>query len=155
MGKQKVPLFGEDEATALFAKALALHAFRAPLEVPFHNGIVSISEKGDFSDVKVVTPSQEIHWKETQRISDKEMKALMIEVSSILFTLLSRLDDKAFQVKVVAYAHDAIVKWNEPDFLSDLRDVVMHQPPHRRDILEGIVRTIIDCEIARENAGPK
>ena len=44
---------------------------------------------GDFSDVKIVTPTGEIPYLEASRISDPEMKAWMIEVTNRVFTFLS------------------------------------------------------------------
>jgi hypothetical protein len=46
----------------------------------FHSGKVPSSPIGDYSDVKVVTPSREIEWDELSRLSDAEMKRLMIDV---------------------------------------------------------------------------
>lgn len=81
----KAPIFGDDEATVMLAKAISLHAFRNALE-DLHAGITPSSVTGDYSDVKVVTPYGEIPWNKLSRISDEEMKALMIEVVSRLFT---------------------------------------------------------------------
>lgn len=60
---------------------------RSPLE-NLHAGKWPSSETGDYSDVKVVTPFGEIAWNEVSRISDDEMKALMIEVMNKIFTFL-------------------------------------------------------------------
>jgi hypothetical protein len=39
-----------------------------------------MSETGDYSDVKVVTPHGEIPWNELSRFNNDEMKELMIDV---------------------------------------------------------------------------
>lgn len=54
-----------------------------------HAGRLPSSATGDFSDVRVVTPNGDIAWTELSRISDSEMKSLMIEVVDRVFTLLS------------------------------------------------------------------
>jgi hypothetical protein len=43
-------------------------------------GIFPSSESGDFTDVKVVSPYGEIPWNQVGRISDAEMKELMITI---------------------------------------------------------------------------
>ncbi len=58
-----------------------------------HAGVTPSSESGDYSDVKVVTPSGEIPWDRVSRISDEEMKALMIEVANKVFTFLTHIED--------------------------------------------------------------
>jgi hypothetical protein len=52
-------------------------AIRNHLE-DIHAGIFPSSKTGDFSDVKVVTPYGEIPWTELSRISDPEMRELML-----------------------------------------------------------------------------
>jgi hypothetical protein len=54
-----------------------------------HAGRMPRSRTGDFSDVVVLTPDGDIPWTEVSRISDDEMKALMIEVVDRVFTYLS------------------------------------------------------------------
>lgn len=54
-----------------------------------HAGVTPHSDAGDFSDVKVVTPNGDIPWERLSRISDAEMKSLMIEVVDRVFTYLS------------------------------------------------------------------
>ncbi|WP_312404576.1 hypothetical protein [Brevundimonas sp.] len=55
----------------------------------FHAGRFPISVVGDYSDVRVVTPHGDIAWNELSRISDDEMKALMIQVVNRVFTYLT------------------------------------------------------------------
>src|SRR5271165_3646161 len=54
-----------------------------------HAGKSPISLEGNHSDVKVVSSAGEIPWAELSRISDEEMKALMIEIVNKVFTFLS------------------------------------------------------------------
>lgn len=51
-----------------------------------HAGRFPVSRTGDFSDVVVITPEGEIPWTELSRVSDSEMKALMIEIVDRVFT---------------------------------------------------------------------
>jgi len=60
-----------------------------------HAGVVPASATGDYSDVKVVTPYGEIPWARLSRISDEEMKALMIDVVDRVYTLLRYPDELA------------------------------------------------------------
>jgi hypothetical protein len=53
-----------------------------------HAGIFPSSKSGDYSDVKVVSPYGEIPWNQVGRISDAEMKELMITVVNRVFTFL-------------------------------------------------------------------
>lgn len=54
-----------------------------------HAGRFPVSATGDWSDVTVVTPDGDIPWTEVSRISDVEMKALMIEIVDRLYTYLT------------------------------------------------------------------
>jgi hypothetical protein len=53
-----------------------------------HARIFPSSESGDFNDVKVVSPYGEIPWNQVGRISDAEMKELMITVVNRVFKFL-------------------------------------------------------------------
>ena len=55
------------------------------LEV-LHAGRFPRSASGAYSDVRVVTPDGDIPWTEVSRLSDPEMEALMIEVTTRLYT---------------------------------------------------------------------
>jgi hypothetical protein len=45
-----------------------------------HAGTYPVSSAGDYSDVKVVSPHGEVPWKGLSRLSNAEMKELMIDV---------------------------------------------------------------------------
>ena len=53
-----------------------------------HAGISPSSKTGDYTDVKVVTPYGEIKWNELSRISDKEMRSLMLSVERAIEAVL-------------------------------------------------------------------
>ena len=63
------------------AKYITLHCFRnTDVLEDLHSGEVPISESGDYSDVKVITPDREIPWSDLSRFDNSEMKAMMIDV---------------------------------------------------------------------------
>ena len=71
-----------------------------------HAGTFPDSATGDYSDVKVVPPYGEIPWNGVPRISDAEMKKLMIEVVNRVFTYLSYPEELA--------AIRSAAKWDLP-----------------------------------------
>ena len=73
-----------------------------------HAGIFPASQTGDYADVKVVSPLGEIPWNEVSRISDPEMKSLMIEIVNKVFTFLVHCDHLSDR--------PASAKWNDPEF---------------------------------------
>jgi hypothetical protein len=73
-----------------------------------HSGIFPSSVIGDYSDVKVVSPYGEIPWNRVGRISDDEMKALMIEVVDRVFTYLTYLEELTMLSRTVRD------KWQRP-----------------------------------------
>src|SRR5215469_1772000 len=62
------------------AKYLAQQCFRNTMLEDLHAGIVPDSQTGDYTDVVVRSPCGEIPWPRLSRLSDEEMKALMIDV---------------------------------------------------------------------------
>ncbi len=89
------------------AKALVEICVRNSGLEDLHAGIFPDSEAGDYSDVKVVTPYGEIPWTRLSRISDEEMKRLMIEIVDRVFTFCSYPEELA---ALSAQAR----KWNRP-----------------------------------------
>lgn len=72
---------------------IAEKAIRNSLE-DLHAGILPSTKTGDYSDVKVVTPYGEIPWNELSRISDKELRNLMLEIEIKLHNTFSLLIPK-------------------------------------------------------------
>src|SRR5579864_1710475 len=104
------------------AKFIALHCFRNSVLQDLHAGVLPSSASGDYSDVTVRSPYGEIPWPQVARISDEEMKRLMIDVVDrvyrflhLLFnepdgqTLLRDLSERDFQPH-----------WQEPRMAKDL-----------------------------------
>ena len=54
-----------------------------------HAGISPSSRSGDFTDVKVVTPEGEIPWSRLSRLSEAEMRAILIEAVNRVYTMLT------------------------------------------------------------------
>ena len=83
------PSAEERRRTEQLAKSLVEICVRNTVLEDFHAGRFPRSRAGDYSDVRVVTPDGEIPWNDLSRISDIEMKALMIEVVDRVFTYLT------------------------------------------------------------------
>ncbi|WP_292153904.1 hypothetical protein [Brevundimonas sp.] len=82
-----------------------------------HSEIFPSSMIGDYSDVKVVSPFGEIPWTGLSRISNEEMKVLMIEVVDRVFTYLSYPEE-------VARPLGGAARWNRPRLNADLMKTV-------------------------------
>lgn len=101
-----------DAAARKIALALVEHCVRDTELENLHAGITPDSLKGDYSDVKVVTPYGEIPWTQLSRISDAEMKTLMKEIVNKVFTFITHLEDLAVPRNSVRWdrpEHDAIL----------------------------------------------
>ena len=67
------------------AKLLAVMGVRNNTDLEeLHAGIPPSSKTGDYSDVKVITPYGEIEWNRLSRISDKEMRSLMLSIEQAI-----------------------------------------------------------------------
>jgi hypothetical protein len=99
------------------AKALAVMCVRNTFLETLHAGKTAESRLGDYSDVKVVTPTREIRWTDLSRISDKEMQILMKEVVNKLYTALIRLDDEAFMAALLRSGARQTLRWDEPEII--------------------------------------
>lgn len=89
MANEPIP----DRAARRIALALVEQCVRNSQLEELHAGMRPDSVLGDFSDVKVVTPFGDIPWTELSRISDAEMKALMIEIVNRVYTFLTHMED--------------------------------------------------------------
>lgn len=81
----------------IVARWLAQKAVRNSELENLHAGVSPSSATGDFSDVKIVSPYGEIPWPSAGRISDPEMRALMLDIEANLvrdltdmFSILSK-----------------------------------------------------------------
>src|SRR5438067_12491638 len=76
------------------AKYMAQQCFRNTVLEDYHAGITTYSEDGDYSVVFVKTPAGEIPWSKLSRLSDEEMKTLMIDKVNQPYLLLRTLFDE-------------------------------------------------------------
>ena len=98
------------------AKLMALECFRNSGLEDLHAGIYPSSQSGDYSDVKVVTPYGEISWERLGRVSDDEMKMLMIDVVDRCYEFLSELLDQRSAAVIIERLklRDPLPGWNDP-----------------------------------------
>jgi hypothetical protein len=75
------------------AKLMALRCFRNTKLEDFHAGVFPSSETRDYSDVKVVSPYGEIPWDRVARLSDDEMRTLVIDVVNRCYAFITELFD--------------------------------------------------------------
>ena len=106
------------------AQSLVEVCVRNALE-DLHAGIFPSSRIGDYSDVKVVTPYGEIPWTRLARISDEEMKPLMISIVNKTFTFLRFLDELAAESANTR-------RWKRPKLDRDLMMTVRSRRAHHR-----------------------
>src|SRR6266699_4205700 len=104
------------EVLKRLAKYLAQQCFRNTMLEDLHAGIMPDSQTGDYTDVVVRSPYGEIPWPRLSRLSDEEMKALMIDVVNKTYhALIVLFDDRlgGELIKILAQ-QDFLPRWNEP-----------------------------------------
>jgi ligand-binding SRPBCC domain-containing protein len=104
------------EVLKRLAKYLALQCFRNSILEDLHAGITPDSQTGDYTDVVVRSPYGEIPWPNLSRLSDEEMKALMIDVVNKTYRAMTVLFDDRLGgelIKSLALRH-FLPRWNEP-----------------------------------------
>lgn len=72
------------EQSEVIARFLAEFGFRNSILENFHTGKSPQSRTGNFSDVIVTTPDEAIPWDKISRLSDTEMRTLMLDVERSL-----------------------------------------------------------------------
>jgi hypothetical protein len=98
------------------AKYLVLQCFRNSVIEDLHAGICPDSASGDYSDVRVSSPSGDIPWPKVSRLNDDEMKRIMIDVVNWTYRFVHMLfDDDAGGKLILRLAErDPLPRWNEP-----------------------------------------
>jgi hypothetical protein len=98
------------------AKYIALHCFRNSMLQDLHAGIVPSSASGDYSDVEVRSPYGAIAWPQVSRISDAEMKRLMIDMVDRTYRFLHLLFDEHDGLALLGALAERDPKphWQEP-----------------------------------------
>jgi hypothetical protein len=104
------------EVLKRLAKYLAQQCFRNTMLEDLHAGITPDSQTGDYTDVVVRSPHGEIPWQNLSRLSDEEMKALMIDVVNKTYhALIVLFDDQLGSELIKTLAErDFLPRWNEP-----------------------------------------
>jgi hypothetical protein len=98
------------------AKLMARDCFRNTSLEDLHAGKMPSSQTGDYSDVKVVTPYGEIQWNKLSRLSDAEMKTLMIDVVDHCYDFLLELcSSQGAEIIEKLKLRDELPAWNEPE----------------------------------------
>ena len=98
------------------AKYMAQQCFRNTMLEDLHAGITPKSLTGDYTDVLVRSPYGEIPWPRLSRLSDQEMKALMIDVVNKTYRALIVLFDDRLGSELIKILtqQDLVPRWNEP-----------------------------------------
>jgi hypothetical protein len=117
--EQLLEISENDLLRGRLAKLMALECFRNSKLEDLHAGTFPSSKAGDYSDVKVVSPYGEIAWNDLGRLSDDEMKALMIDVVNRCDRFLAGLFITARGEAMIEALKekDPIPKWNDPEAL--------------------------------------
>ena len=117
-----IRVFANDpELQKRLAKYMVLQCFRNSLLEDLHSGITPSSATGDYSDVHVTTPYGEIPWSRLSRLSDEEMKGLMIDVVNRTYRFLHQLLDEntGAEILVRLTMRDPLPNWSTPTLASD------------------------------------
>ena len=98
------------------AKHIALRCFRNSILEDFHTGKVPDSKTGDYTDVVVNTPDREIPWNDLSRISDAEMKKLMIDVVNHTYHFIQEFfdDERGGKLLLKIAKEDPAPEWDKP-----------------------------------------
>ncbi|PQZ84546.1 MULTISPECIES: hypothetical protein [unclassified Brevundimonas] len=108
---------GEQRSTERLALAIVETCVRNTGLETLHAGTFPRSAAGDYTDVTVVTPYGDIPWTKVSRISDDEMRTLMIEVVDRVFTYLNFPEE-------LAGVRTATTAWDRPRLNADLMKTV-------------------------------
>jgi hypothetical protein len=113
--KQLAELKNDPTLRARLAKLMARDCFRNTILEDFHAGTFPSPQSGDYSDVKVISPYGEIQWNRLSRLSDAEMKALMIDVVNHCYDFLIELcSPHGAEIIEDLKQGDKVPGWNEP-----------------------------------------
>jgi ligand-binding SRPBCC domain-containing protein len=114
--KSFVEIQTNDVVRKRLAKVMVRDCFRNTKLEDYHAGTFPSSKTGDYTDVNVISPFGEIAWIKLSRLSDEEMKTLMIDVVNHCYKFLSELfltgrgDDLINMLK----ERDLLPRWYDP-----------------------------------------
>ncbi len=117
--------FDEGKSQREFAKIMTAACVRRGYLEKLHKGIPPVTHTGDYSDVKVIdADGREIPWNQVSRISQDEMKTLMIGVVNRVYTFLARTlfsqkEDNEFQRALNRAAVPWTRGWDQPRYLAN------------------------------------
>ena len=106
----------DPEMQKRIAKHIALRCFRNSILEDFHEGKVPDSKSGDYTDVVVRTPDREIPWNDLSRISNAEMKKLMINVVNHTYHFIQEFfdDERGGKLLLKLAEKDPAPQWDDP-----------------------------------------
>ncbi len=123
-----MPEAWSEDVRAFFALVLVETCFRNTFLEDLHAGIGPSSATGDYEDVKVVSPYGEIPWNTLSRISNEEMKRLMIEAVNKVYTVL------AYPEELMGLG--GAERWNLPQYDEPMRRVAERRAAVRQGMSE-------------------
>lgn len=109
----------DEELAKRLALAMAVLCVRNTCIEDVHAGIAPLTQTGDHSDIKIVTPYGEIPWTSASRVSEDEMRQFMKQVVDRIYTVLLRLDDPEFVERMDQHSRRLTYKWDDPQNLED------------------------------------
>jgi hypothetical protein len=91
----------ENRIAASLAKIMGMMCVRNTMFEGIHEGIVPISETGDYSDVVVIDATgRQIPWIEVSHFDDDAMRDLMRQIVNRLYTFHMSTDDPHFHEQI-------------------------------------------------------
>jgi hypothetical protein len=92
------------------------YCFRNTEFEDYHAGTFPSSKTGDYSDDKVVSPFGEIAWNKLSRLSDEEMRNLMIDVVDHCYKFLLELfvSGRGEDLISMLKRRDLLATWYDP-----------------------------------------
>jgi ligand-binding SRPBCC domain-containing protein len=98
------------------AKLIALRCFRNTKLEDFHAGTYPDSQAGDYADVKVISPYGEIPWSRLARLSDDDMRTLMVDVVNRSYALTELFNSPSGDKIIESLKfRDELPRWNDPE----------------------------------------
>lgn len=135
--KLERPQFSEMRLRAIgnVAKMIVARCVRYTSIEPIHQGRLPCSKTGDYSDVKVVDPFQEIPWNELGRITQEEMKRFTKEAVNKMFTVLVYLEANR-EIPVGRHAFHSPHDWDDAE-IDPYIEKIFNRTAEQEDDQEG------------------
>ena len=114
----------EKRIAAKLAKIMGMMCVRNTMLECIHEGIVPISETGDYSDVVVTDAAgNKIPWTEVSHFDDDAMRDLMRQIVNRLYTFHMSTDDLQFHKQITRWM-SATGKWDDPELDEAFLDTI-------------------------------